>query len=372
MNRKTLWALVAILALVVAACGGDDGGADETTTTEAPAEETTTTEAEEMTTTTEEMMTEVGSEENPIQVLFVPSVAAEEIIAGGELLEQTLEAETGLAFEVDVPTSYASVLEEMCASPENTMGFIPAQAYVLGNEKCDIEVALKSLRFGYTEYWAQFITQRENDLESVEDLNGLTWAYPDGTSTSGFLVPSGVFNLLAVEPGEESEVGGHTAVVQAIYDGSADFGTTFFSPAIDSEGNVLWDGDPANADVPDDLVDACALDAEGEIVCGEDFFPRDARRNIRDSAPDVIQQVKIITLSDPIPNDTLSYSPDFPDELKVTINAALKTFAADDPDGFSTAFDAYSWSGVDDTSDAEFDSIRALLEALGFTEDDLG
>ena len=370
MKFRALWAVVAALAMVIAACSPADSGEDTTTTVEDVA--TTTTEAPEATTTTEEMMDEVGSESNPIQVLFVPSVSAEEIIAGGELLEQTLEAETGLAFEVDVPTSYASVIEEMCASPENTMGFIPAQAYVLGNDECGIEVSLKSLRFGYTEYWAQFITQRDADIDSLDDLNGLTWAYPETTSTSGFLVPSGVFEVLAVEPGEESEVGGHTAVVQAIYDGSADFGTTFFSPAVDGERNVLWDGDPNNADVPDDLVESCALDAEGEIVCGDDFYPRDARRNIRDSAPDVIQKVKIITLSDPIPNDTLSYSPEFPNDLKQTINDALKAFAADDPDGFSTAFDAYSWSGVADTNDSEFDSIRALLDALGFTKDDLG
>ncbi|HEU4319465.1 MAG TPA: PhnD/SsuA/transferrin family substrate-binding protein [Acidimicrobiia bacterium] len=369
MNRKALWVLVAVLALVVAACG-DDGGGDETTTTAAAPAETTTTEAGEMTTTSE-AMDEIGSEANPIQVLFVPSVSAEEIITGGELLAETLNAETGLFFEVSVPTSYAAVLEEMCASPEDTMGFIPAQAYVLGSDKCGIEVALKSLRFGYTEYWTQFIVARDSEFETIEDLAGASWAYPDGTSTSGFLVPSGIFESMGIEPGEGSEVGSHDAAVQAVYDGTADFGTTFYSPPINSNDETVWDGTAENADVPDDLVDTCALDADGEILCGDDLFPRDARRNIREAAPDVIQAVRILTLSDPIPNDTVSYSPDFPDELSQQINAALEVFAADDPEGFATAFDAYSWSGVATTSDAEFDSIRALLAALGFSEDDL-
>ncbi len=373
MKRKALWALIAVLALVVAACGGDDGGEATTTTagtaetTEPPAE-TTTTEA--MTTTTE-AMDEIGSEAHPIQVLFVPSVSADEIIAGGEILAETLEAETGLHFEVSVPTSYAAVIEEMCASPDDTMGFIPAQAYVLGSDECGIEVALKSLRFGYTEYWTQFIVPRDSDIESLDDLNGAVWAFPDGTSTSGFLVPSGMFESMGIEVGEEAEAGSHDAVVEAIYSGAADFGTTFYSPPVDAEGNVLWDGDKDNGDVPDDLVDSCALDAEGEILCGDDFYPRDARRNIRESAPDVIQKVRILTLSDPIPNDTLSFSPDFPEDLSSAIVAALEAFAADDPEGFGTAFDAYSWSGVAQTSDAEFDSIRALLNALGFTTDDL-
>jgi phosphonate transport system substrate-binding protein len=316
-------------------------------------------------------MSDVGSEAHPIQVLFVPSVAQEEILAGGEVLQAALEASTGLHFEVSVPTSYAAVLEEMCASPDDTMGFIPAQAYVLGSDKCGVEVALKSLRFGYTEYWSQFLVARDSAFATLEDLAGATWAYPDTTSTSGFLVPSGMFESMGIEPGEHSEVGSHDAAVQAVYDGTADFGTSFYSPPIDSSGTSLWDGGVDSGDVPDDLVDSCALDADGEILCGDDFYPRDARRNIREAAPDVIQKVRILTLSDPIPNDTLSYSPDFPEELSTMINDALKAYAEDDPEGFGTAFDAYSWSGVADTSDAEFDSIRALLAALGYTEDDL-
>ncbi len=367
MRKKALWAIVAVLALVLAACS-PSGSDEETTTTAEPA--ATTTEPPAATTTTE-MMDEIGSEEHPIQVLFVPSVSAEEIIAGGELLAQTLEAETGLHFVVDVPTSYAAVLEEMCASPTDTMGFIPAQAYVLGSDKCGIEVALKSLRFGYTEYWSQFLVARDSDFQTIEDLAGASWAYPDNTSTSGFLVPSGMFESLGIEPGELQAVGSHDAAVQAVYDGSADFGTSFYSPPIDAEGNSLWDGDPNSGDVPADLVDSCALDADGQILCGTDFYPRDARRNIREAAPDVIQMVRILTLSDPIPNDTLSYSPEFPAEIATAINDALFVFANDDPDGFSAAFDAYSWSGVAATSDAEFDSIRALLSALGYTEDDL-
>ncbi len=374
MKRSVLWALVAILALVVAACGDDDT-ADTTEAppaTDAPATTAAPTTTEAPAPTTTEAMAEIGSEEHPINVLFVPSVSAEEIIAGGEILEATLEAETGLNFEVAVPTSYAATLEEMCASPDDTIGFIPAQAYVLGSTKCGIEVALKSIRFGYTEYWTEFIVPRDSDIDSVEDLAGKTWAYPDGGSTSGFLVPSGIFATLGIEVGDSLEAGGHTATVQAIYDGSADFGTVFFSPAIDADRNVVWDNTPENADVPADLLDSCGLNADGALFCGDNYEVRDARRNIREGAPDVIQKVRIVTLSAPIPNDTLSYGPEVSDDLKATINDALKAFAADDPDGFEAAFDAYSWSGVADTNDSEFDSIRALLDALGFTEDQLG
>jgi phosphate/phosphite/phosphonate ABC transporter binding protein len=316
----------------------------------------------------------IGTEENPIQVLFVPSVSAEEIVAGGELLASALNEATGLFFEVSVPTSYAATVEEMCASPDKTMGFIPAQAYVLANSLCGVDVELKSLRFGFTEYWAEFIVPRDSDIQSLEDLEGATWAYPDGGSTSGFIVPSGIFANLGITPGEGFEAGGHSAVVRAIYNGEADFGTVFYSPQTSAvTGEVIWDSTAENADVPADLVDQCGVNADsGELQCGDEFEVRDARRNIREEAPDVIQKVRIVAISDGIPNDTLSFGPDFPADLQDMIVQAMLDYADSDPDGFAEAFYAYSWTGVAPSSDAEFDTIRAILTAIGYDLEDLG
>ena len=50
----------------------------------------------------------------------------------------------------------------------------------------------------------------------------------------------------------------------------------------------------------------------------------DARAGLRQEAPDIVQQVKILDISPPIPNDTLSFGPDFPDDLRAEIEAALK------------------------------------------------
>jgi phosphonate transport system substrate-binding protein len=64
--------------------------------------------------------------------MFVPSVDAQVIVSGGEIMAEALKEATGLEFVVSVPTSYAATIEEMCASPEDTMGFIPGLGYVLG------------------------------------------------------------------------------------------------------------------------------------------------------------------------------------------------------------------------------------------------
>ncbi len=85
----------------------------------------------------------------------------------------------------------------------------------------------------------------------------------------------------------------------------------------------------------------------------------------------MIQKVKILELSQPIPNDTVSFAPDMSDEIKTKIVTALADYAANDPEGFATAFDAYSWSGIALTDDSEFDFIRLLVQELGLESGDL-
>ena len=115
--------------------------------------------------------------------------------------------------------------------------------------------------------------------------------------------------------------------------------TTFYSPQIDVDGNVVWDQSAAHADLAGgDLVSCGVVTAagatgkfgEGDLVCGAVEI-RDARRNIREEAPDVIQTVRVLDLSDEIPNDTMSYSPDFPADLAATIHAGDLRFRRQRP-----------------------------------------
>jgi phosphonate transport system substrate-binding protein len=314
-------------------------------------------------------MAEIGTEAHPIKVLFVPSVDAAVITTGGEILADALNEATGLTYEVSVPTSYAATIEEMCASPSDTMAFIPAQGYVLANQLCGVDVAFKAIRRGWGVYWTEFIVRRDSDIESLEDLDGKSWAYPDAGSTSGYLAPLVFMKENNITPGEQVEAGGHPQVVNAVVNGDADFGTTFFSPYAVPEGMTAWDiGD--EPDVPEDVLESCAPNADG-LFCG-DYRVLDARANVREEVPDVVQQVKILGLTEPIPNDTLSFAPDFPAELRAQIEDALQAFA--ETDAWSESIgneDFYGWSGVEPASDSEYDVIRLMVEEAGITLEDL-
>ncbi|MBC7811665.1 MAG: phosphate/phosphite/phosphonate ABC transporter substrate-binding protein, partial [Burkholderiales bacterium] len=269
---------------------------------------------------------DIGTPENPIQVYFVPSVEAQVIVSGGEVMAAALNEATGLTFEVAVPASYAATVEAMCASPDNSIGFIPAAGYVIANNRCGVEVAAAAVRRGWPVYWAAYIVARDSDIYTFGDLEGRTWGYPDAASTSGFIVPSAELGAAGITPGEGIQTGGHNQTVQAVYDGEVDFGTTFYSPPV-MPGARWGIGDMPE---PYDLsIDESYVGEDGNLYVG-DIQILDARQNLRETAPDVIDKVRILRISQPIPNDTMSFGPDLPEELRTQILDALIAFAETD------------------------------------------
>ena len=311
----------------------------------------------------------LGEESNPIQILFVPSVDIDFMIASGDLVEQAFHDATGLYFEVSVPTSYAATIEEMCAASDKTIGFIPAFGYVLANQLCGVEPALAAERYGWNVYWAQFMVARDSDIQTLEDLEGKTWGYPDATSTSGFLFPTALFADMGITPGEMVETGGHTAAVKAVYNGEVDFGTAYFSPPLLPEGRWAIGDEP---DIPDELIEDCGLNEEGKLYCGE-YRVLDARSAITDEAPDVVQKVRLIGLTAEIPNDTMSFSPDFPVELRQVIVDAVTAYIGSDPCLETICHEKfYDWTAIGPIADENFDGVRLLIEAQGITLENVG
>lgn len=348
-----LFAVLAVFAFVLAACG--------------PAEVPAPTEVPAVT---------VGSPENPIKVLFVPSVDANIIVTGGDVMSQALNQATGLTFEVIVPTSYAATIEEMCASPDNTIAFIPGLGYAIANQLCGVDVAFKAIRFGYPVYWAEYIVARDSEFQTLEDLEGATWGYGDQGSTSGYMVPAVELAELGVTPGEQVQTGGHNQTVTAVYNGEVDFGTVFYSVPLNPEGKSVFtwaeyeEGKVSDDmyELPEDVIPNCAVDAEGKKLLCDGWRVLDARANIRTEAPDVMQKVRILAVSAAIPNDTMAFGPDFPADIRAQIEEALMAFAQTEAWSQSIGDnDFYGWTGIEPATDAEYDIIRAMVVATGYT-----
>jgi len=306
----------------------------------------------------------LGSEGNPVKLYFVPSVEVGVIVESGEAITDYLTETTGLHFEVKVPTTYAAVVEELGAAEQDAVAFIPAFGYVLAHDKYGTEVALATVRYGWAYYWTEYVVRRDSGIESLQDLNGKRWAFPSTTSTSGYLVPLSYFQDSGIEPGERVDAGGHPQAVTAVYEGQADFATVYFS----APGDDWQIGDPPE---PEGEFTYKEVDGRTQAYKGGERI-RDARVAIIDTYPDVLEVVGILAISDPIPNDTVSFSKGFPEDVKKQIVEGLIAFSQTE-EGLAVLQNErfYDISGFAPVTDAAYDPIRSMIKAAGLTEEEI-
>ncbi len=335
-------------------------------------------------TVTEEVVIEVepapvGSTRRPIKVVFVPSVDADALVASGVALADALETATGLKFTVDVPPSYPEAIDSACASPDETMIFIPALAYVLANERCGVQVGNVAVRNGLSWDAAQIVVRVDSGIEFLEDLEGKTWAASSIASTSGFLYPVALLSSLGIEPGEIIDAGGHDRAMVAVYDGEADFATGYFSPPLLPDRQWRY-----GFDDPEIWRDANAPAVRNElgrvyVAGGPDeggYRILDARTLIIETAPDVFEKTRILALTEQIPNDAVAFSAGFPLGLAQAIIEALADYASSAACQESTEMTlcsdgAYGWTGLLPVDDSFYDPIRFVIDTLGYTEEDI-
>lgn len=370
MKRSAL-ALLAVLALVVAACGGTGG--DSTTTT---AGDTTTSGAADTTTTTAADPRADWPES--LTFGFVPSREAEELQDNVDVLAQILAEALDLDVEGIVSADYTA-LGAALGSGQAQIGALAPANYVLAARQYDnIELLAQSVRFGSATYHAQYFTDdpavcgegvtpvegqydydedgnvaffeigeapalqvgwnadgtREEGISAglvcpepvdVSVVEGGNMAYGTETSTSGYIFPVLELNALGLEEGVDYQSffsGSHDNSVLAVYNGEADFGVSF----------------------------------------------DDARRNVRESNPDVGEKVIVFNITAPIANDVIAVDANLPDSLKDAIFQALADFIGTE-EGQLVMDTIYSWTDLtraDEKTEASFELIERAIDELGF------
>ena len=128
-----------------------------------------------------------------------------------------------------------------------------------------------------------------------------------------------------MKPSQEVFQGKHDAVVTAVYQGQVDAGAVFYNKPVD-----------------------------GKI--------KDAREKVMTQFPDVEQKVKIVTLTDDIPNDPIVIRKEIPAEHKTKIAAAFQSCVAQMPDAFRGINNSDAFAEV---KDSDYDGIRKTVKLLG-------
>lgn len=263
---------------------------------------------------------------------FVPSMEAGKVVNSGDAIAKALQKATGYHFKIAVPTSYAAVIEAM-GNYQADIAWLPTYAYVLAKEKYDVNVRFITVRNNSVYYRGQFVSSR-NDIRTLEDIDGKVVAYTDAASASGYIYPSAVLKQKGIKPKDFFYAGGHPQAIMAVYSGRADVACTYWNP----------------------------LDNNG--------VPADAREKVLETYPDVFQKVRIIGFTDWIPNDTVTFRKNMPEELEMQVIKALYDFGQTD-EGKHVLYELYGIDGLEHTSDEDYDVVRNALKSMNMDPESL-
>lgn len=274
----------------------------------------------------------VGSQENPIKLFFVPSVDANLLANKADLVAKFLEKETPYKFKVSVPASYVAVVEAF-GTARADIAIMNTFGYIMANEKYGAEALITVLRHGVPTYKGQVIARADSGINSIKDIDGKRVAYVDPASTTGYLLPEKLFKDAGVKPSEKVFAQRHDNVVTMVYQRQVDVGATFYSPPIN-----------------------------GKV--------EDARRLVLTQYPDVDKKVKILTLTEAVPNDPIIFRRELPIKIKEDVVNALLDYVKT-KEGKEAFSSMYGVTGLIRSDDTRYDGIREVLKTLGKSALDL-
>jgi phosphonate transport system substrate-binding protein len=266
---------------------------------------------------------ELGTEENPIIWALVPSGETDTVLTGFQSVADIIFEQTGLVIEPFVATEYAGVIEAMSADPPKAhMASLATFAYMLASERGAAEAELVSLRRGSASYNGQIFVRTDSGITSVADLAGKTFCGVDPLSTSGWIIPSITLAAYDVNPDTDLAgvvfAGSHDAAVSAVYNGECDAGSSFV----------------------------------------------DARANLTEDYPDIMEVITVIEVSVDIPNDGVQYHPSVSREIRDQINGVLLTIHETEA-GAEAIDQAYEWTELALRDDSFYEPFRQILDAAG-------
>ena len=266
-----------------------------------------------------------------LTVQFVPSQNADTLEAKAKPLEKLLSDKLGIPVKVSVSTNYNTIVEAM-KSKKVDVGFLPPTAYTLAHDQKAADLLLKAERYDVNEdgspskklvddYKSEILVKKDSGINNIKDLKGKKIALQDVTSTAGYTFP---LVTLKKEAGIDAtkdmkivNVKGHDQAVISLLNGDVDAAAVF----------------------------------------------NDARTVVKKDQPNVFKDTKILKLTKPIPNDTISVRPDmdkkFQDKLKKAFKEISKT-----KKGHKIISEVYSHEGYVDTKDSDFDIVRQYEKAV--------
>ncbi|MCX7045519.1 MAG: phosphate/phosphite/phosphonate ABC transporter substrate-binding protein [Candidatus Sumerlaeota bacterium] len=292
----------------------------------------------------------VGSKARPFTMYFVPSTEGQGISLNANSLAAYMEKKLTIVMnggkdkfyvKSAVPTNYITVIEAF-GTQKADFAALTVYSYILAHDvkKYDAQMVLSVIR-GKDErsYQGEIIAHKDSGIKKLEDLKGKKFAFVDPASTSGYIMPLKLLKEKGVVLGGTIFAQRHDNVVTMIYQKQVDAGACYYGP-------------PAVIKQPDG--------SEKTII-------RDARDKVRTQFPDVEDKVRIIALTEEIPNDPWVLRGKIFDNaakneaLKKAVIEGLLEYAQT-PEGKNTLDGLSNVTGLFEANDSAYNGIRKAVK----------
>lgn len=237
---------------------------------------------------------DLGSRNKPLQLAIVPSGNATRALDNAKPFAACIEKRAGLTVNITIPNSYIAVVEAI-GSGKTDVAFGNITAYLLANEKYGAEALLQVQRYGNIGYNSFILVKDNSPIKEFKDLNGKKFGYPDGSSASGFIMPSMEMRKQKLKFSQELFTGSMEAAVIAVLQGKVDAAGGFFD-GLDTKGNR-----------------------------------RDSRSKLKATHPNIETETRVIWTSESIPNEPVIVRKNLSHELKVRLTNVLIQCTIDNP-----------------------------------------
>ncbi|MDR2044016.1 MAG: phosphate/phosphite/phosphonate ABC transporter substrate-binding protein [Clostridium sp.] len=324
MNFQKVISVLLLSSIVVAACGCSDSG----TPTEA-----SSSPAAAQSEAPEEPLAAVDEKEDwpkKITIVQMPNEANPDAGQKQEGFRKAASDYIGVEVEEQEGTEYAVGIEAMKSGKLDVL-LVSPMSYYQAKKVANAEPLVKATTFSATPYKTVFITRADrSDINSLEDLQGKTFAFVDPASSSGYLYPKA---KLIAELGLETE---------QLENPGYFFQTVAYSGKHDSSamGVVLGDYDAA----------AVALSVLGPMTDAELFQEED---------------IKIIGETDVIPDPCYVIRSDLPQTLKDKIKEFYLQY--DSSEYFEIFYSSPDARFVE-AKDADYEIVAEMVELLKIEE----
>lgn len=273
---------------------------------------------------------EPGSKDNPIRLYFMPLKGEEAYSKNAPIIKEFLEKNTGLSIETVHSADFVSIVRAFGRAQADA-AFMNTLGYLLARDWAKAEAHLLML-YGdvYRSYRGEILARVGGPINFPTDLAGKAIAFADPYSASGYLYALKFLKDHNIKPGKTVFAGSHKKAIEMVYAGEVDAAATYHTRPSPMGGE------------------------------------KDARAELLQEHPDIFEKVRIVALTDEIPNGPVALRHDLPPQIKSELVGALMELTRT-PLGRRALFDLYNTTGFALAGDADYDTVQSVVKGLGKT-----